>query len=203
MAQDREIFIPEGDDEVQLGPAKSGSLEKIDTVSRSLPTTTNLPLAKVEEKEKKANVFESKMSSILEKIHDPNFPLAEVNRMIAIEIALVTQDMVTLKQRVEGGEMAESFLQKSYTARIKALQALEKSLTNTDILRNRDILNMEGPKFQYCMGEIIKCFKKACQQALGKGNDTTIESIMKDWRDEMGIREADLRREIENIDSAK
>lgn len=203
MAQERELFIPEGDEEIRVGPAKNIPMDKIDTVSRSLPSTTGLPSAKAEESDKKPNVFESKMAEILEKIYDPNFPLAEVNRMIAIEIAIVTQDMGTLKKRVEGGEHTETFLQKSYTARIKALQALEKSLTNTDILRNRDILNMEGPKFQYCMGEIIKCFKKACQQALGKGHDTTIESIMKHWRDEMGIREADLRREIDNIDSAK
>ncbi|VVB52321.1 Uncharacterised protein [uncultured archaeon] len=146
---------------------------------------------------------ESMLPTILEKIHDRNFPLDEVNRLIAIEIAFVAQEMQQLRQMVSRNDHTETFMQKSFEQQVKALQALEKSLTNTDILRNRDILNFDGPKFVYVFGELVNVFKKAAQDAVGRDNETIVQSIMKHFRDEMAMREDELRRETEKIDSSK
>lgn len=144
---------------------------------------------------------QSMLPMILEKIHDPNYPLEEVNRLIAIEIAGVAQDMGTLRRQAERTDFTEHFLQKCYDQQIKALAALEKSLTNTDIQRHRDILNFDGPKFQYAFGEFVNWFKLACQQALGRDNETMVQSIMKHYRDIAAMGEAELRSATEKIDS--
>ncbi len=143
----------------------------------------------------------SMLPQILEKIHDPNFPLAEVNRLIAIEIAFIAQEMSRLRGEVKHGNHSETFLQKSYEANIKALAQLEKSLTSTDILSHRDILNFDGPKFQWLFAEIVASMKKACQDALGRDGESVVQSIMKHWRDELAMREADWRTGVEKISS--
>src|SRR5208282_5939864 len=143
---------------------------------------------------------ESKLPLILEKINDPNYPLAEVNRLIAIEIALITREMGSLRSRAFHNDFTEAFLQKSYADNIKALQALEKSLTSTDILNNRDILNVDGPKFQFAFAQAVDWFKLACQQALGRDNETMVQSIMKHFRDIAAMGEAELRSDIEKVD---
>jgi hypothetical protein len=143
----------------------------------------------------------SMLPQILEKIHDPNFPLAEVNRLIAIEIAFIAQEMARLRGEVKHGNHSETFLQKSYEANIKALAQLEKSLTSTDILAHRDILNMDGPKFQWLFGQVVDSFKKACQDALGRDGETMVQSIMKHWRDELAMRESDWRSGVEKINA--
>jgi hypothetical protein len=143
----------------------------------------------------------SMLPLILEKIHDPNYPLAEVNRLISIEIAFITQDMDRLYREVEDGNHTGTFLQRSYVERIKALTHLEKSLTNGDIMRNRDILNFDGPKYQHMFGEIVQSFVRAATAALGAGGDTIIQSIMKHWRDEVAMNDARWRAETEKINS--
>ena len=144
---------------------------------------------------------ESMLPLILEKIHDPNYPLAEVNRLIAIEIGFIAQDMAKLGKKVRHGSFSETFFQKSYTEQVKALQALEKSLTSSDLLRHRDILNFDGPKFQLAFGTFVDWFKLACQQALGHGNDAMVQSIMKHYRDIASMNEDELRKEVERLDS--
>jgi hypothetical protein len=145
---------------------------------------------------------ESMFPLILEKINDPNYPLAEVNRLIAIEIAGVAQEMgILCRQAILNNNYAETFVQKSYDQQIKALQALEKSLTNTDLQRHRDLLNFDGPKYQYAFGVNIGWVKLACQQALGRDNETMVQSIMKHYRDIVAMSEAELRRDVERIDS--
>lgn len=142
---------------------------------------------------------ESMLPLILEKINDPNFPLAECNRMIAIEILYVTQEMTHLRERVNAGDHTENFLQKSYEQSVKALAQLEKSLTNTDLLAHRDILNLDGPKFTYLFGEIVNSFKKACDDALGRDGGTISQSIMTHWRDELAMNEARWRTDLDKI----
>jgi hypothetical protein len=145
--------------------------------------------------------YQSMLPLILEKIHDPNYPLAEVNRLIAIEIGFIAQEMSNLHGDIKRGDYTNAFNQRSYDQRVKAMQALEKSLTSADILRNRDILNFDGPKFVYVFGEVVEMFKKACQDALGRDGETMVQSIMKHYRDAVAMREAELRRQTEKIDS--
>jgi hypothetical protein len=180
-------------EETKLGERLPSVMLPPDVVSVAPPATMQDRLNLVPE-------HESMLPTILEKIHDSNYPLEEVNRLIAIEIAFVTQEMGRLRGQVKLGNHSETFLQKSYEQQVKALQALEKSLTSTDILRHRDILNFDGPKFQYVFGELVNLFKKACQDALGRDNDTMVQSIMKHYRDELAMREADMRHEVEKID---
>lgn len=143
----------------------------------------------------------SMLPLILEKIHDANFPLEEVNRLIAIEIALVTQEMSSANRLVHNGDHTQTFLQKNYDQQVKALTALEKSLTNTDLLRTRDVLNIDGPKFQWLFAKIVDSFKKAATDALGKDGEVIVVSIMKHWRDELSVSEAAWRTGVERIES--
>jgi len=199
MNQDQEVGFKVGED---------GETELAKPVAPvSLPTDI-IPLAATVEQQNSGSYNEanklgaermSMLPQILEKIHDPNFPLAEVNRLIAIEIAFIAQEMARLRGEVKHGNHSETFLQKSYEANIKALAQLEKSLTSTDILSHRDILNFDGPKFVWLFGEVVNSFKKACQDALGRDNETMVQSIMKHWRDELSVRESDWRTGVEKI----
>jgi hypothetical protein len=189
------------DGKVEVGPSVPSITLPADVIQEAPPPALHDAVAQTEHKFPGVQPHASMLPAILEKIHDPNYPLAEVNRLIAIEIAFVTQEMSRLRGDVERGNHTETFLQKSYEQQVKALQALEKSLTSTDILSHRDILNFDGPKFTWLFGEIVNSFKKACQDALGKDGESMVQSIMKHWRDETAMCEAEWRSGVEKIDS--
>jgi hypothetical protein len=135
------------------------------------------------------------MTLIITKIEDPNFSLAEVNRTIALLMMLIIEEATEM--RSEPTQNHNVALQKSYDQQIKNLQNLEKSLTNTDVWRRRDILNFDGPKFQYVFNRIVDMMKKAATDAWGKNSETQVQSFMKHFRDEVAANEDDMRKQTE------
>src|SRR4051812_27400333 len=86
---------------------------------------------------------ESKLSEIVRKVEDPNVPVAEVSRLITIEIASVLNEQASNFE-----DPTSQFKQKAYNDMVKSLRELGKQLSETDVLSKKDVLNWEGPKFQ-------------------------------------------------------
>lgn len=137
------------------------------------------------------------MALIMTKIDDPNFPLAEVNRHIAMCMMLITGEV--MKIRKDPSQHNATVLLKSYADHMKNMQMVEKSLTSTDMLRSRDILNFDGPKFRFVFNTIVDWVKEAATDALGKSGDTQAKSIMSHFRDIVATREDDLRKQTDKI----
>lgn len=147
------------------------------------------------EKPEKKPKRETKLDLILDKINDANYDPAEVSRMIAVEIATVAREMTNADETTFG----EALKLKGYSEQVKALRELGKQLTDADILSKKDVLNFDGPKFQWVLGVIVDLFVKSMKEA-GVQEDMRA-SIMKHYRDLMGTQENTIRREVQKIDS--
>jgi hypothetical protein len=147
--------------------------------------------------QKQAPNCESKLPEILDKLlKDPNFSVAEVNRLIAVEMALIVQDMRTCES-----DGAAAFKRKNYMGQIGALRALAEAAKEADAWAKRaDVLNFDGPKFKFAFDKIVDYFKEAALKAL-KGDESTVNSILSHWRDIMAVHDQELRRETEKFSS--
>src|SRR5271168_984539 len=143
--------------------------------------------------QKQAPNRESKLPEILDKIKDPKVSVAEVTRLIAVEMTLITQDMRTCES-----EGAAVFKLKSCMAQIRALRAVAEAAKEADAWTKRDVFDFDGPKFQYVFGEFSKEFKKAALTVL-RDDTSTVKSIMMHLRDNLAMRDEEIRRETEKI----
>lgn len=145
--------------------------------------------------EKAPEVNVNKYDEILRKIENPNCPVADVSRLIAIEIAKATRDMAKL---MTDPTMAWKF--KPYAAHVKALRELSKQLSETEVLSRKDTLNIDGPKCQFLVREMAKLYKKALKEAGCEGS--LIESAMRHFADLLSVDDERIRRELDRIDSS-
>ena len=143
--------------------------------------------------QKQAPNRESKLPEILDKIKDPNVSVAAVIRLIAVEMTVITQDMQTCES-----EATAVFKLKSCMAQIRALRAVAEAAQDADAWTKRDVLDFDGPKFKFVFGEITKEFKKAALAVL-RDDISTVKSIILQFRDNIAMREEELRRETEKI----
>jgi hypothetical protein len=148
------------------------------------------------EREKTRRVRRQHLEHIRESITNPNYDPAEASRLIAVEIARVTEDLSDCAT-----DGFDSVKLKVYEQQLKALRELGKQLTDADLLSKKDILNFDGPKFQYVLGVIVDGFTKAMKEA-GVLEDLRT-SIMKHYRDHMQMIENTIRKETARIDSNK
>jgi hypothetical protein len=146
----------------------------------------------VSEQETRPSGRESRIPNILERLKDPNFSAHEVTRLVTEEIALLVQEM-----REDAYDSTLAFKLKSCSTQIKALRALEKVLEKSE--RNRDVLNFDGRQFVFAVGRIVDVFMEATQTALGKNYESCSGSIWKHLRDEIGMKEEEIRRETAKI----
>lgn len=157
------------------------------------PIIVNVEQVEVPAEKQDLIALSARMTDILDMIEDPNRAVSEINRVIAGEIASATGDISTLSQ-------ASGYKLKFLTERIKALRELSKTLSESEILSKKDILNFDGPKFQYVFQEIIAIFRKSAKDS-GLTEDQ-INSMLRNFRDLMANREPELRKATERVDSS-
>lgn len=137
---------------------------------------------------------ESRLPEIREKVADASSPAIEIMRLIHEELVLVIQEMV---EHETDGSAAPKL--RSCAGQVTALCALQKLVQKVDASSKQDVLDFDGPKFQFVFARLVALFKQAVGQALGKGHDTWSQSIMTHFRDLVAMDEQDLRRETEEI----
>ena len=133
-----------------------------------------------------------RMVEILSLINDSDKPVSDINRMIAGELASVTTEMTELTQ-------TNGYRLKFLSERIKALRELSKTLAESENLSKKDILNFDGPKFQYVFQEITASFKKAMKEA--GIQETSANEVLRNFRDIMAMKEQDLRKQTDRVES--
>jgi hypothetical protein len=148
------------------------------------------------EREKNRRVRRHHLEHIRESITNPNYDPAEASRLIAVEIARVTEDLSDCAT-----DGFDSVKLKVLEAQLKALRELGRQLTDADLLSKKDILNFDGPKFQFALEFIVDGFSKAMKES-GVAEDSRT-SVMKHYRDYFIVNENVLRKEIARIDSNK
>jgi len=137
---------------------------------------------------------ESRLSEIREKVADASSPATEIMRLIHEELVLVIQEMV--KHETDGSAAPKL---RSCAGQVTALCALQKLVQKVNASSKHDVLNFDGPKFQFVFARLVSLFKQAVEQALGKGHETWSQSVMMHFRDLVAINEQNLRRETERI----
>lgn len=142
----------------------------------------------------KANTPNARMSLMLQLIDDPDKPVSEIQRIIAAEIASVTGSISCMQE-------SKGYQLKFMTEQIKALRELSKTLTEADVLSKKDILNFDGPKFQFVFNEIVAYFRKALKET-GLPEDQ-INTVLRNFKDIMALKEPELRKNTDRFEGQK
>ncbi len=135
---------------------------------------------------------DSKMPEIIEKLNSPDFDLAEVNRLIAIQIALIARAMNDHDNSAAGTALNEG------PAKIAALRALARAAEKAESLENREVFYFDGPKFQFVFDELLHCYEKAATEVAGKGTALQ-QRFIKNFRDKIAIKETEIRHKTAKI----
>jgi hypothetical protein len=131
---------------------------------------------------------QSKRQQILDNIKVPRLSAAEVSRLIAIEIVLIIQEMRTC----EGDDDAAALKLKNFIGQIRALRAVAEVAKVADVWSKRDVVLFDGPGFNFVLGEIASYCEEAASTAL-RGDNTAVNSIMRELHDIIGVRRTELR----------
>ena len=137
-----------------------------------------------------------RIQDILVMIEDPDQSLSEINKRIAMEIAHISADIA--KSAVD---VSRAYMVKPLAEQVKALRELSKTLVEAEALSKRDILNFDGPKFQFVLGELVKLYKKSLIQA--SMTESQANDVLKLFRDLLAVYEPVLRKETDRITGIK
>lgn len=136
---------------------------------------------------------EQRLDKITNMIKDPIKPVADINRLIAAEHASITAEIAGLTK-------SNGYKLKFLTEQVKALRELAKSLAENEVLAKKDILNFDGPKFQYVYNEVVSTFRKSLKES--GLQESQVNEVLRNFRDFMSLKELELRKQTEKIDSS-
>lgn len=136
---------------------------------------------------------ESRLGEIADKLKDPKCSPGEVIRLINHEIALVMLEMRACEREPSAAESKR----KSCMAQITALNRWARTLEAFPWTKH-EVLNFDGPKFRFVIAQFSNCFKDAALEVL-KGDEATVQMIMRLSRDIAVSREEEVRRAAEKI----
>jgi hypothetical protein len=131
------------------------------------------------------------LERISEMLANPEVPIANIRRAIALEIAGVIRKMT------EDRPLRYRRPRRHFNDEIKAYRELQRTLTESDALSNKDTLNLDGPKFKFLFTEMIRLFRQALQEA---GVDHQLaHNTMLQFGDLVKVNEENLRRELNTV----
>jgi hypothetical protein len=139
-----------------------------------------------------------RIDTIANMIADPEVALADISRLIALEIVEVVRNMA----RNQKDPLARgTYTQKELTDQIKALRELQRTLTESDSLSKKDVLNMDGPKFKFLFTELIRLFRLALKDS---GTDEDLaRNVMLQFGDLVKSHDEGIRRDLNKIESGR
>lgn len=146
------------------------------------------------EPEPDPSVGESGMQSIIEKLHDPQYSGIEVMRLILKEQLLAYQALIEY-----GRDPSKALNAQLCLKVIETLSYLAEQVLANDATSNRDVLNLDGPKFKYFFAEIKKVFEGSLKKALGSGSGHLVQDIMSRFDEIMAQGDQELRIKTASI----
>ncbi len=144
---------------------------------------------------KKAPNRESNLPEVVEKFNDPNSSIADVIRLIKVEMALVIQDI----SACAGDGPAAAFKLKNYSAQFKSCREMLKSCAKeADARTKRDDLDFDGPKFKFVCEKFRDYIEEAALTVL-RGDEFQVKNILNHFDMIKAKRLEELRRETKKI----
>jgi hypothetical protein len=131
-------------------------------------------------------------------IADPESPLADITRLIALEIAGVMKKMSGIGDDVLARGVTS---QRDLNDQVKAWRDLQKTLTEADALSKKDVLNLDGPKFKFVFGELVRLYRQSLKDA-GLQQELS-QNIMLQFGDLVKANDEQIRRELSRIESGR
>jgi hypothetical protein len=92
-------------------------------------------------------------------VADPDAPIADISRLIAVQIAGILVAMAD--ERPTHRQASQRYL----NDQVQVYRELQRTLTESDALSNRDTLDLDGPKFKFILTEIVRLFRQALKDA--------------------------------------
>jgi hypothetical protein len=138
----------------------------------------------------------SGIETIATMIADREVPVADISRLIALEIVGLMRKMAP-KDPAERGIIS----QRDLNDQVKAYRELQRTLTESEALAKKDVLNIDGDKFKFVYGEILKYFQLALKG--GGIDDELAKNILMQFRDIVSNNEAGLRIDINKIGTGR
>ena len=136
---------------------------------------------------------ESHWPEILAAVGNRSFEPAEFVRLILMEMSLVCHEL-----QVTSAHSSLAFKLKPLLAEIHALRTLaETARYATELATEADVVNLDGPKFMYVIGQLCELVRESAQKA-GCG-PLVIDTI---WRISAKVsaeREEEIRQNIDKI----
>jgi hypothetical protein len=160
------------------------------------PVDWTAPLAAGEGKPevRSGELFKSRMQDILDAMEDANYNPSEILKLIALEQAAVVNQMSSQKTEFSIGGQG-----KRLDTKMKALTELRKTVQEAEELSKKDILNVDGIKFEFVFNLLCEWMTESIA-----GNGLSQEqnnNIMKTFRDKVTTGEAQMRKDVEKLDS--
>jgi hypothetical protein len=139
-------------------------------------------------------LFKSRMPDILDAMEDVNYQPSEVLKLIALEQAAVVNQMSS--RTTEFGLGGQG---KRLESKMKALTELRKTVQEAEELSKKDILNLDGPKFEFVFGTLCDWMAESIRDC-----GITVEqinNIMKSFRDKVSSGQEELQQSTDRVDS--
>jgi hypothetical protein len=134
---------------------------------------------------------------IYEMIQDPEVPIADISRLIALEIVNIMKKM-SPKEFLDRSLMPS---QRDLNDQVKAYRELQRTLTESDALAKKDVLNLDGEKFKFVFSSLLLLFQKAMKD--GGVDDLVSHNIMQHFGDLVRGNESDLRIDLNKIGTGR
>jgi hypothetical protein len=131
------------------------------------------------------------LDRISQLVANPGVSMADISRLIALQIANVIQIMrySPVRSRIP---------QRHLNEQVKAYRELQKTLVESDGLSKRDILNLDGLKFKFIFKEVISLFKQALKDA--GADDQLAQNVMLQFGDLVKTNDENLQHELNRIE---
>jgi len=163
--------------------------DEIPDADSELSGVDDVPMAS-----RKDELFTTRMPQILDALSDANYQPSEVLKLIAMESAAVVNAMSN--QSLGWGFGGQG---KRLEVKLKALTQLGKLVESAEELSKKDILNLDGPKFEHCWGKFIDWMNGSMMEA--GLNEEMSKSVLVIFRDKASNGQEELQKELDTIDS--
>ena len=139
----------------------------------------------------------TKLGIIVDKLSDPDFDASEIQRYISMEMAAVIREAVACDN--DRAPVAEGRIWRERRRLLKALHDLSQQTREASRARRRgDALNIDGPKFNFVLREIMKLLQTAMKDV--KIDDHQSNNVLRHFRDIFLTNVERLTRELKEMD---
>lgn len=137
---------------------------------------------------------DDRLQAIIEQLEDPKVPAFGIVRRIEAEMGRAVQTAV--RDETQPSRRRGMALQ----TKVRALRNLARDVREVEKYRRKeDVLDLDGPKFAFVWGKIWEIFERGLRKALGPGQESIVQSVLRHLRDEFNVEEPEIRKELERM----